>query len=71
LIIPNVSNVLLLLVLVIYIYALIGMSMFAGVYQTAELDKYNNFDSFGRAVIGLIRFSTGEDFQEFMYEYTV
>jgi hypothetical protein len=44
--------------------------MFAGAKRIAELDKYNNFDTFGRAVLGLVRFSTGEDFQEFMYEYS-
>ena len=52
----------LLLVLTIYIYALIGIHMFAGAKQLAELDKYNNFDSIGRAVLALTRFSTGEDF---------
>lgn len=44
--------------------------MFAGAMRLAELDKYNNFDSFGRAVLSLTRYSTGEDFQEFMYEYS-
>jgi hypothetical protein len=36
--------------------------MFAGAMRTAELDKYNNFDSFGRAILSLVRYSTGEDF---------
>ena len=62
LILPKITNVMLLLVLTIYIYALIGIHMFAGAKQFAELDKYNNFDSIGRAVLALTRFSTGEDF---------
>ena len=52
----------LLLVLTIYIYALVGIHMFAGSMQLAELDKYNNFDTVGRAVLALTRYSTGEDF---------
>ena len=62
LILPKISNVLLLLVLTIYIYALIGIHMFAGAMQLAELDQYHNFDSLGRAVLSLTRYSTGEDF---------
>jgi len=59
---PNVSNVLLVLALIIYIYALIGIYLFAGAKRLAELDKYNNFSSFKRAILGLVRYSTGEDF---------
>ena len=62
LILPKISHVMLLLVLTIYIYALIGIHMFAGAMQLAELDQYNNFDSLGRAVLALTRYSTGEDF---------
>ena len=62
LILRKISNVLLLLLLTIYIYALIGIHMFAGAKQLAELDQYNNFDSLGRAVLSLTRYSTGEDF---------
>ena len=67
-ILPNISNVLSLLLLVIYIYACFGIYLFAGAKRRAELDTYNNFSSFGRAMLGLVRWSTGEDFQEFMYE---
>jgi hypothetical protein len=50
------------LALVMYVYALIGISLFANSMRLAELDKYNNFSSFGRAILGLIRYATGEDF---------
>jgi voltage-gated sodium channel len=61
-ILPNITNVLALFVLILYIYACIGIYMFAGAKRLAELNKYNNFSSFGRAMLGLTRFSTGEDF---------
>jgi hypothetical protein len=69
-ILPNISNVLALFVLILYIYACIGIYMFAGAKRIAELNDYNNFTTFGRAMLGLIRYSTGEDFQEFMYEFS-
>jgi len=52
----------LVLALIIYIYALVGIYLFAGAVRIEELDKYNNFSSFGRAILALIRYSTGEDF---------
>ena len=59
---PNVWNVLLLLSLVIYVYALLGISLFAGSMRIEELDYQNNFSSLTRAILCLIRYSTGEDF---------
>jgi multisubunit Na+/H+ antiporter MnhG subunit len=59
---PNISNVMVLLGLVIYVYALVGIYLFAGVMRRAELDSKNNFSSMGRAILVLIRYATGEDF---------
>ena len=61
-ILPNISNVLALFILILYIYACIGIYMFAGAMRLEELNKYNNFSTFGRAMLGLTRYSTGEDF---------
>lgn len=61
-ILPNISNVMCLFVLILYIYACIGIYLFAGAKRLAELNKYNNFTTFGRAMLGLTRYSTGEDF---------
>jgi hypothetical protein len=69
-ILPNITNVLALFVLILYIYACIGIYLFAGAKRLEELNKYNNFSTFGRAMLGLTRYSTGEDFQEFMYEFS-
>jgi len=61
-ILPNISNVMCLFVLILYIYACIGIYLFAGAKRLAELNEYNNFTTFGRAMLGLTRYSTGEDF---------
>jgi hypothetical protein len=69
-ILPNITNVMCLFVLILYIYACIGIYLFAGAMRLEELNRYNNFTTFGRAMLGLTRYSTGEDFQEFMYEFS-
>ena len=61
-ILPSITNVLSLLALILYVYACFGIYLFAGVKRRAELDSQNNFSSFGRAMLGLVRYSTGEDF---------
>ena len=61
-ILPSITNVLSLLALILYVYACFGIYLFAGVKRRAELDAQNNFSSFGRAMLGLVRYSTGEDF---------
>lgn len=61
-ILPNISNVMCLFLLILYIYACIGIYMFAGAKRLAELNDYNNFTTLGRAMLGLVRYSTGEDF---------
>lgn len=70
-ILPSITNVLSLLALITYVYACFGIYLFAGTKRRAELDSVNNFSSFGRAMLGLVRYSTGEDFQEFMYEFSI
>jgi hypothetical protein len=62
LILPSITNVLSLLALILYVYACFGIYLFAGTKRRAELNEVNNFSSFGRAMLGLVRFSTGEDF---------
>ena len=51
-----------LLGLVIYVYALVGIYLFAGAKRIEELDGKNNFSTLGRAILCLIRYATGEDF---------
>lgn len=51
-----------LLALVMYVYALVGIYMFSKTIQRAELDSKNNFSSMTRSILVLIRYATGEDF---------
>jgi len=70
LITPNILHVVMLLGLVMYVYALVGIYMFAKTSRREELDSKNNFSGLGRSFLVLVRYSTGEDFQEFMYEHS-
>ena len=57
-----------LIVLLFFIYAALGINIFNGVMLQDSLDRKNNFQSFGNAMIILMKFSTGEDWNQFMYE---
>ena len=69
---PAVSNVFLLLALTIYIYALLGMSLFgelefeSGPYKA--LNAHANFRTFHVAFLTLFRFSTGESWNALMHD---
>jgi voltage-dependent calcium channel L type alpha-1D len=68
-ILPNITNVMSLFVLALFIYSCVGMSLFSVVRSRGEgLDKKNNFQTFGGAMLILMRFATGEDWNAFMYE---
>lgn len=59
---PNILHVVMLLGLVMYVYALVGIYMFSKTLQREELDFKNNFSSMGRSLLVLTRYATGEDF---------
>ena len=67
-ILPNIANVMSLFMLAIFVYACIGMSLFAKVKEGESINEKNNFRTFGGAMLILMRFSTGEDWQVVMYE---
>ena len=65
---PGIFNVGCLLMLLIFVYAIIGMQLFA---KTAYHGTYNenaNFRSFYRSIVTLIRFATLDDWTTFMYD---
>jgi len=62
LITPNILHVVMLLGLVMYVYALVGIYMFAKTSRREELVSKNNFSGLGRSFLVLVRYSTGEDF---------
>lgn len=67
-ILPQVSNVMALIFLLFFIYAALGINLFSGVMLQEKLDSKNNFQSFDKAMIALMKFSTGEDWNYFMFE---
>jgi hypothetical protein len=68
---PAVFNILSLLLLVYFIYAIMGVYLFNSVTTGNVIDDYTNFSNFGMAVITLLRCSTGEDWPTIMYDCMV
>lgn len=56
----NLINIMGLLWLVIFIFAILGMNMFHGVMLQEHYNEYTNFTSFGNSLLLLIRCVTGE-----------
>eukprot|EP01050_Picozoa_sp_SAG11_P018490 SAG11_NODE_2801_length_2956_cov_1.470774_5_plen_151_part_01 len=59
---PSLWNVSLLVFLLFYTFAVLGMSLFSHVQRPpgGAIDHHTNFDSFGSAMLTLCRISTGE-----------
>ena len=57
---PSLVNVVSLLLLVVYMYALVGVQLFTYVRHQSYLNDYRNFDSFGNAVLLLFQCLTGD-----------
>jgi hypothetical protein len=58
---PAMVNVFMIVLLVFVIYGVLGVFLFNGVTKGIVVDEDNNFGDFGRAVLILVRVSTGED----------
>ena len=63
---PALFNVGTLLFLVIFIYAIIGMSAFGNVKQEGELNEMANFETFGSSLLLLFRLTTGAGWSDIM-----
>jgi voltage-dependent calcium channel L type alpha-1D len=57
-----------LILLLLFIYAALGINLFSQVMLQDNLNDKNNFQDFWRALIILMSFSTGEDWNSFMFE---
>ncbi|CAE7641000.1 NaCP60E [Symbiodinium pilosum] len=70
--VPKLLNVGLVMVLLLYLYAVLGVSLFAKVAYTGAgiYGPQTNFRSFFQAVSLLIRSMTGEGFNEIMHDLT-
>lgn len=57
-----------LMVILLFIYAALGLNLFSQVMLQDQLSEKNNFQNFGQAMILLMRCATGEDWNLVMYE---
>lgn len=65
---PSLINVGALVLLVFFIYSVLGVFLFSDVYTGNVVDEYNNFSNFGMAMVLLIRCSTGENWWIVMFD---
>lgn len=65
---PAIANVLALLLLIFFIYAIIGVNLFQNVSTGKIINEYNNFADFKMAMLILFRCSTGEDWNAIMFD---
>ena len=63
---PSMANIGSLLLLIILIYAILGVYLFSTVRLSGDLNENANFQSVGTAFITLIRIATGEKWQNLM-----
>ena len=68
---PSILNILSLLMLVFFIYSILGVFILHTVKDGEVLDDYTNFNNFGLAMMTLLRIATGEDWHLIMYDYMV
>ena len=66
---PSMANVFALLTLVFFIYAITGCYLFAGVPTNNYISDWFNFNDFGFAMMLLLKLSTGDDWNFFMFDY--
>ncbi|RMX45224.1 hypothetical protein pdam_00020953 [Pocillopora damicornis] len=68
---PALFNIGTLLFLVIFIYAIIGMSAFGRVKKEGTLDDIVNFETFGSSLMLLFRLSTGSGWNDVMNSLSI
>lgn len=64
--IPSIVNIGSLLILLFFVYAVVGVQLYAFIPNSGDLNDQANFRSFGTAMLLLLRFSTGENWNGFM-----
>ena len=65
---PSILNVFWLLMLIYFVYAILGVFLFYDIKETANINDYFNFHSFHRAFLLVIRMSTGENWSLIMHD---
>lgn len=67
-ILPQIKNFITLMLLLLFIFAALGMNQFGGMVEGEFLTDKNNFRSLSNSIIYLFRSSTGEDWNKIMHE---
>lgn len=63
---PAMANIGGFLLIIILMYAILGVSLFAEVMKNGALDENANFKNLSTSLITLIRITTGEDWPRIM-----
>ncbi len=66
--ISSIGNLSLLMLLLFFIYAVMGMNIFAKIEFGNNYDEHANFRDFGTSLLLLFRFATGESWNYVMYD---
>lgn len=66
--ISSLLNIFSLLLLVFFIYAVLGVFIFKDITEGTSINEYSNFKNFGQAMLMLLRISTGEDWNKVMFD---
>ena len=66
--IPSLVNVFLLLMLIFFMFAVLGVFMFGDIMEGDVIDDMKNFNDFGNAFLLLFAVSTGEDWNKVMFD---
>jgi len=64
---PQLANIAMLLLLCLFIFAVMGVQMFATVAFQDAYNEHANFQNFGVAILTLMRSTTGENWNGIMY----
>lgn len=70
-ILPSIANVGSLMMLMFFIFAVIGMNMFSGIIHQDYINQNSNFMNFGMSLVVLIRCATGENWNLIMKELAI
>ena len=69
-ILPSLLNVCILLLIILVIYAVLGLQLFWNVKYHGTLNDTINFRSFGKALLLTLTCATGNDWNDIMYDLT-
>lgn len=66
--IPSLTNVILLLLLMFFMFSILGNFLFAEVTRGEVIDDLKNFTKFDNAFLLLFAIATGEDWNKIMFD---